>query len=76
MDKQNVKYVVIASDGIWDIVDGKILYKISKELKKNGTCEEFCDNLVNYALENGSRDNISCVIIKFSHWLHYLFFNK
>ena len=66
VDKQNVKYVVIASDGIWDIVDGKILYKISKELK-NGTCEEFCDNLVNYALENGSRDNISCVIIKFSH---------
>ena len=64
VDKHKVKYIVIASDGIWDLVDGKILYKISKELKK-GTCEEFCNNLVNYALENGSKDNISCIIIKF-----------
>ena len=63
-DKHNVKYIVIASDGIWDFVDGKILYNISKELR-NGTCEEFCDNLVNYALEKGSTDNISCIIIKF-----------
>ena len=66
VNKNNVKYIVIASDGIWDVVNEKILFNISNELK-NGTCEEFCNNLINYAIENGSQDNISCVIIKFKY---------
>ena len=63
-DKNNVKYIIIASDGIWDAVNDKDLFKISKELK-GGTSEEFCNNLVNYALEKGSNDNISCIVIRF-----------
>ena len=39
---------------------------MSIELKE-GTSEEFCNNLVNYAMKNGSRDNISCIVIKFDH---------
>ena len=66
VDKNNVKYIVIASDGIWDIVDNKQLFQIYTELKEK-TSKEFCNNLVNYAMENGSTDNISCVIIKFDH---------
>ena len=65
-DKSNVKYVIIASDGIWDVVDDKQLFTLSKELK-NGTSEEFCNNLVNYAMEKGSNDNISCIIIRFGN---------
>ena len=65
-DKNNVKYIVIASDGIWDFVDEKRLYEISKELKEDN-CKEFCNKLVDYSLENGSNDNISCIIIKFSN---------
>ena len=64
-NQENVRYIVLASDGIWDVVDEKILFKLSTELKKK-TCEEFCNNLVKYALENGSRDNISCIILKFA----------
>ncbi len=63
-DKNNVKYIVIASDGIWDAVNDKDLFKISKKLK-GGTSEEFCNNLVNYAVEKGSNDNISCIVIRF-----------
>jgi serine/threonine protein phosphatase PrpC len=63
-DKNNVKYIVIASDGIWDVVNDKDLFKISKGLK-NGSSEEFCNTLVKYAMEKGSNDNISCIIIRF-----------
>ena len=63
-DKNNVKYIVIASDGIWDAVNDKDLFKISNKLK-GGTSEEFCNNLVNYAVEKGSNDNISCIVIRF-----------
>ena len=64
-DKNQVKYIVIASDGIWDFVDEKVLFKISQDLKEEN-CKEFCNKLIDYALENGSKDNISCIIIKFS----------
>jgi serine/threonine protein phosphatase PrpC len=65
-DKNDVKYLIIASDGIWDVVDNKTLFQISKELKE-GTSEEFCNNLVNYALKNNSSDNISCIVIRFGN---------
>ena len=65
-DKNDVKYLIIASDGIWDVVDDKKLFQISKELKE-GTSEEFCNSLIDYALKNNSTDNISCVIIRFGY---------
>ena len=65
-DKNDVKFLIIASDGIWDVVDNKKLFQISKELKE-GSSEEFCNNLVNYALENNSNDNISCIVIRFGN---------
>jgi len=62
----NINYVVIASDGVWDIVDDKQLFKIGNELKK-GNSEEFCNNLVEYALKGDSHDNISCIVLKFGN---------
>jgi len=62
----NINYIVIASDGVWDFVDDKQLFKIGSELKK-GSSEEFCNNLVEYALKNNSQDNISCIVLKFGN---------
>ena len=64
LDKNDIKYLVIASDGIWDIVDKDKLYQIYKELKKD-TSEEFCNKLVEFAINEGSNDNISCIVLKF-----------
>ena len=64
LDKSDIKYIVIASDGIWDVVNKEKLFEIYQELK-NGTSEEFCKHLVDYAINNGSNDNISCIILKF-----------
>ena len=64
INKNNIKYIIIASDGIWDIVDDKQLLLIEKGLKIRNA-EEFCHNLVKYSLNGGSNDNISCIVLKF-----------
>ena len=64
LDKEDVKYIIIASDGIWDIINKEKLGELYQSLK-NETSEKFCNALVDYALNNGSIDNISCIVIKF-----------
>ena len=64
VDKEEVKYIIIASDGICDVVSKEKLEEFSKELK-SGTSEELCNNLVDYAMNNGSNDNISCIVLRF-----------
>ena len=64
LDKSDIKYIVIASDGIWDVVDKEKLFEMYKELEK-GTSEEFCNKLVDFAISNGSADNISCIVLRF-----------
>lgn len=66
LSKNKLKYVVLASDGVWDIVNNDLLFKIYKELEKN-TADEFCEKLIKYAKENGSSDNISCIVIKLTY---------
>ena len=61
-DEKNVKFVVLASDGVWDVVNNEKLYKMS--LENGNSAKELCEKLVNYALENHSTDNISCIVIK------------
>ena len=58
----NMKYIIIASDGIWDVVDEKTVLNMSK-MKKNA--DNFCKDLVKLAIEKESKDNISCIVISF-----------
>lgn len=55
------KYVVVASDGIWDVLDDSDVFKISQNMNN---AKELCTNIVQQAIENGSTDNISCFVIK------------
>ena len=64
LDKNKVKFIIIASDGIWDVVNEEKLWEIYNGLK-NGTSEEFCNELVDFAMNNGSTDNISCIVLSF-----------
>ena len=57
----NDKYVVVASDGIWDALEDNDVFTLSKNFNNS---KEFCDNLVKKAMEIGSMDNISCFVIK------------
>ena len=55
------KWVVLASDGVWDVVNEDNLRDISR---KYDNAERFCKEIVKYAIDADSRDNISCIVIK------------
>jgi len=59
--EDNDSYVVMGSDGIWDVIDEDFVYKIS--LNVNST-DEFARSIVSNAMSLGSIDNISCIVIK------------
>ena len=60
----NIKYVIFSSDGVWDVVDEKTVFNMSK-MKKSS--EDFCKSLVKMAIEKESKDNISCIVISFDN---------
>jgi protein phosphatase PTC1 len=60
---ENDRYIVIASDGLWDVVnDYDLLRIINNNSKLNLT--QLTQYLVKHALDNGSTDNISCMVLK------------
>ena len=59
LDK-NVKYIIVASDGIWDVVKDNELLQLSKN-KKNA--EGFCKDLVKLSIDKDTKDNVSCIVI-------------
>jgi len=57
------KYIIMASDGLWDVIDDEKVYETIKGMKNS---EEISKTLVNYALKNGTRDNVSVLVLKFN----------
>jgi protein phosphatase PTC1 len=55
------RYCVIASDGVWDVINNEELFNLSKCVH---TADEFAKTLIKSSLQNGSKDNISCIVIK------------
>lgn len=53
--------IILASDGIWDIIDEK---KLSIFAREDMPSEALCKRLVKMSLEGGSKDNLSCIVIK------------
>ena len=58
----NVKYVIIASDGVWDVIDLNTLLSMSQAKKPVG---EFCKDIVSLSINKGTKDNVSCIVISF-----------
>lgn len=55
------KYIILCSDGVWDVCDDEEVYKMSFKIKN---ADEYSALVINTSLERGSRDNISCIVIK------------
>ena len=55
------QYIIIASDGVWDVVNEEDILNMSK---KNLEPEKFCKMIIKKAIDNGTRDNVSCIVIK------------
>ena len=54
-------FIVMASDGVWDVVDDSEVYKMSL-LATNSN--DLCKNIMKTSIEKGSLDNISCFVIQ------------
>ena len=57
----NDKYVIIATDGVWDSLNDDDVYEISKDFDNS---KELCNYIVKKSAEKFSIDNISCFVIK------------
>ena len=60
--ENNDLFVVIASDGVWDVVEEDEIFKMSQE--KNISSNDFSKKIINLAKERDTHDNISCIVIK------------
>ena len=59
------KYIILGSDGVWDVINENDLIDIEKNT--NGVCKDFCEKIVNFAIQKGSKDNVSCIVIKIAN---------
>lgn len=55
-------FVIIASDGIWDVINEEEIYKMGNE--KELSSEIFSKKIMGLAKERDTRDNSSCIVIK------------
>ena len=57
------KYLIIASDGVWDTISDAQSVALCKD---DQNTKQIAQSIVKLALEKGSADNISCMVIKFN----------
>ena len=62
----NLNYCVLASDGVWDVLSPDEVAKITQ----NNKIENLAKNIVETAMDRGSEDNISCIVIELNKRLH------
>ena len=63
---QNVNYCILASDGVWDVLSLDEVAKIAH----NNKIDYLANIIVEAALDRGSEDNISCIVIELNKRLH------
>jgi protein phosphatase 1L len=59
---ETINYIIIASDGVWDVVDLDTITNMGKAGKNVG---EFCKDIVKLAINKGTKDNVSCIVVSF-----------
>lgn len=60
------KYIVLACDGLWDVIDNLELHSLIKKCKKK-KINNIAVFLAEYALNKGSTDNVSVIVLEFIH---------
>ena len=60
LEKDDI-FVVIASDGVWDVVEENEIFKMAQGVISSN---DFSKKIVNLAKERDTHDNISCIVVK------------
>ena len=58
---KNDLYIIIGSDGVWDVISDSDLFSICKE---NLPSEELVKKIVEISKDKGTTDNVTCLVIK------------
>lgn len=58
------RYLVIASDGVWDVLEDQDMVKLC--CRDDLTTKEIAQNIIKAAIEVGSTDNCSCIVLRFN----------
>lgn len=56
------KFFVIASDGVWDELSDQDAVNYCKD---DASTKQICQAIVNTAIQKGSKDNVSCIVLRF-----------
>lgn len=61
------EFLLLACDGLWDVMTNQAAYDRTKELFQLGESDVslVAEEMLDTALELGSKDNISCIVVKF-----------
>ena len=63
-------YLVLACDGVWDVVNGEELIDcVKKHFEEGGEKKDTAKAIVNFAISEGSGDNLSVIVIFFSSFV-------
>jgi serine/threonine protein phosphatase PrpC len=60
----NTKYIIMACDGLWDVIENKDLFSLLEDYKKDNS-KNLAARLAQKALNENSHDNISIIILEF-----------
>lgn len=65
---QNDEFLILACDGLWDVAtDQKAVDLIRDEMD----CESAAGVLMDYAIEEGTRDNVTVLIVRFNEIMKF-----
>ena len=57
------RFLVMASDGVWDVLSDQDAFRLCRD---ELTTKEIAQHIVKAALEGGSTDNCSCIVLRFN----------
>lgn len=57
-------FLVIASDGLWDVLRNKDVCDICYTLSQSHCPQQLAEELVHTAIARGSMDNVTCIVVK------------
>ena len=59
--EEDDSFVIIASDGVWDVIEEDEIFKLSQEKLSSS---DFSKKIVELAKNRDTHDNISCIVVK------------
>ena len=61
------KYIIMGCDGLWDVIESEEIGKIINRLVKKNNPDNLAVELAKLAIEKGSTDNVSVIVIEVIH---------